>query len=126
MAKPGRPTKYDKAFCEQAVAFLAHGYSVAALAGELGVSKQTLYNWQDEHPEFFDAVKRGQAKAALWWENVLRTCATTGTTSTAAIFGLKNRAPEEWRDRVEHSGPDGGPIAIQKIEYAIVDPSAED
>ena len=39
------------------------------------------------------------------------------------IFGLKNRAAEDWRDRVEHTGADGGPMqSVQRIEYAVVDP----
>jgi hypothetical protein len=34
--------------------------------------------------------------------------------TTAAIFWLKNRKPDDWRDRQqhEHSGPAGGPIQV--------------
>ena len=37
--------------------------------------------------------------------------------TTAAIFWLKNRKPEEWRDKqaVEHSGPNGGPIETRSL-----------
>lgn len=40
--------------------------------------------------------------------------------TTAAIFWLKNRKPEKWRDRVDntHSGADGGPIVIQDTDAA--------
>lgn len=34
---------------------------------------------------------------------------------TAAIFWLKNRRGQEWRDKVatELSGPDGGPVSLE-------------
>lgn len=100
----GRPSEYDPAYCEKAVEFLAEGFSVAALAGEIGVQKQTVYNWMDENPEFLDAVKAGQAKATLWWEKANKSNAVTGEgNATSCIFGLKNRAPDEWRDKTEQT-----------------------
>ncbi len=108
MGMLGRPTDYDPAFCEQAVEFLKDGYSLAALAGELGVARSTVYLWADTHPAFSDAVKRGQAGAVLWWEKQNRNLAmgTGEGNATSIIFGLKNRAPDEWRDKTEtqHSG----------------------
>lgn len=103
----GRPSLYDPAFCDEAATFLADGYSVAALAGHLGVCTATVKNWMGEHPEFLAAVKRGQAGAVLWWEKANRNLAMTGEgNATACVFGLKNRASDEWRDKVEteHSG----------------------
>lgn len=32
--------------------------------------------------------------------------------TTACIFWLKNRKKDEWRDRQEHTGADGGPIQL--------------
>ena len=126
----GRPTDYDPAYCDEARAFLADGYSLAALAGHLGVTRQTVYNWVEEHPEFFDAVKTGQAAATLWWEKANRNLALTGEgNATAIIFGLKNRASDEWRDvkATEITGKDGGPIhtKAEPAEWTIVDPETE-
>lgn len=103
----GRPSKYDPAFCEEAITFLSEGYSIAALAGHLGVAVSTVKLWVQEHPEFSDAVKRGQAGAVYWWETANRNLAITGDgNATACVFGLKNRASDEWRDKIEteHSG----------------------
>lgn len=103
----GRPSLYDPAYCDEAVTFLKDGYSVAALAGHLGVCYATVKNWMNEHPEFLAAVKRGQAGAVLWWEKANRNLALTGEgNATACVFGLKNRASDEWRDKIEteHSG----------------------
>ena len=47
------------------------------------------------------------------WEARLAKIADEGGgngSAVSVIFGLKNVAPEEWRDRIEHTGKDGGPI----------------
>lgn len=104
----GRPSKYDEAHCDGAREFLKDGYSVAAFAGSIGVSYSTVRLWMNEHSEFSDAVKDGQAGAALWWEERNRDLAQGigEGNATSVIFGLKNRAPDEWRDKreTEHSG----------------------
>ena len=97
-----RPTKYNPEFCEQAIEFMAEGYSTKAFAGSIGVSLSTVYKWIDEHPEFSESVKAGQSAAARWWEDKLRQVASTGDGSAAAaIFGVKNRSQEEWKDKHE-------------------------
>lgn len=81
------------------------GYSVAALAGHIGVAVSTVKLWVNEHPEFSDAVKIGQASAVLWWEARARDIALGNEDAgnpTITIFGLKNRASEEWRDMTEN------------------------
>jgi len=127
-----RPTDYDPDYCAVAEAFLADGFSLAALAGHIGVARSTVYKWVDEHPEFSDAVKTGQAKAVLWWETANRNLALTGEgNATSIIFGLKNRASDEWRDvkSTEITGKDGGAIQtdnVQRIERVICDPANPD
>lgn len=37
--------------------------------------------------------------------------------TTAGIFWLKNRSPEKWRDRIEATGADGGPIKLIIEDY---------
>ena len=111
----GRPTKYDPKYCKQVVEVLKDGYSIAGFAAEIGVSVQTIYNWMQEYPAFFDAVKDGQTAAARWWEERIRQIAAGGDgNATAAIFGLKNRLPSEWRDKTETeiTGKDGGPVVL--------------
>ena len=43
---------------------------------------------------------------------------TTAPATTAAIFWLKNRRPDKWRDikAQEISGPDGAPLLIKWLE----------
>ena len=106
----GRPTKYDPAYCDQIIDFMAQGYSITAFAGSIRVARSSVYLWAEEHPEFSDAIKIAEAAAAVWWEDRLRSNATEGVgNATACVFGLKNRARDDWRDRREHdhSNTDG-------------------
>lgn len=112
----GRPSKYVDAYCNEVIECLALGHSVTAFAGQIGVARSTVFKWAEEHPEFSDALKVGQAKATAYWESILKDVAKNGGgNATAAIFGLKNRASEDWADKVvqEHTGKDGGPIQTE-------------
>jgi transposase len=123
----GRPTKYDPAFCERVINLMSEGLSLGACAGEIGVSRSTAELWEKEHPEFSGAVKVGRAKAQLYWERALQRVAQRGGgpgTATAVIFGLKNRSPDDWREKTETAIT--GQIAVTKVEWAIVDPQADD
>lgn len=113
MAKTGRPSKYEPKFCDMLQEHFQQGYSFESFGGVAGVSKQTLYNWCDEHEEFLDAKRTYETASQLEWEKRLRSLATTGEgNATAIIFGLKNRASDSWRDMkaTELSGPNGEPI----------------
>ena len=117
----GRPTKYKKAYCQLLKHHMTEGASIASFAASIDVSRQTITNWADENPDFLVALKDGKAKCAAWWEDKLRDIAMTGGaggTTTAVIFGLKNMAAEDWRDKqdIEHSGE----IMVGEIERSVV------
>lgn len=124
----GRPTKYNPVFCDEAVEFMSQGYSTKAFAGHIGVSLSTVYKWMDEHQEFSDAIKTAQAAGAKWWEDALRNVASSGQgNASAAIFGVKNRSQEEWKDKAEldHSSSDGtmSPTRIELVPASSDDDS---
>ena len=127
----GRPSEYDPAYCDLLKDHFAEGYSFESFGGVVGVSKQTLYNWCEAHPEFLDAKKTYETASQLAWEKRLRSLATSGEgNATAIIFGLKNRASDSWRDvkATEITGKDGGPIEqnVGRIERHVVDPQNTD
>lgn len=64
----GRLTKYRPEYCELAIKFMDKGYSKYALAGKLRVSRDTIYEWCKNYPEFSDCIKRGEARSILFWE----------------------------------------------------------
>lgn len=126
----GRPSKYDPAFCEQIVAFMAQGYSVAAFAGHIDVARSTINEWADQHPEFSEALSRGKNKRLLHWEtDALRVAQKGGGPGTATIitFGLKNMGGEDWNapDRVEMTGRDGAPL-VTTVKIVAADDDGND
>lgn len=115
----GRPSKYSPAYCDEVIQHMAEGYSLEAFAGVIGVAPSTVYLWQNEHEAFSEAIKIGRAKAALIWEKRLASLATTGQgNATAVIFALKNRFPDQWRDRQEVDQTVRGDL---KHEHSTVD-----
>jgi hypothetical protein len=101
---------------------MQEGASLTSFAAEIGVARSSINEWMEHNPEFSEAVKIAKAKCAAWWEARGRALAQAGGgpgAATAVIFGLKNMAPEDWRDKVEthHSGE----LAIKRIERRVVD-----
>jgi len=114
--KAGRPTRYKEVYCDEVISFMAQGYSLTAFAGEIGVARSTINEWMAHFPEFSEATKVAKAKCARWWEDRNRKNAEEGGgNATAAIFGLKNMAPDDWREKSEHevTGKDGGPLKTE-------------
>lgn len=126
----GRPSKYREEFVSQAKKLVQLGATDAELADFFEVAISTIYLWKVVHQEFSDALKLGKDVAdrrveeALYHRamgyshedtdiRVVDGCVVEtpiikryAPDTTAAIFWLKNRKPDEWRDKrdVEHSG----------------------
>ncbi len=116
-----RPTKYDPAYCDAVVEHMKDGASLTSFAASIEVCRDTISEWANVHPEFSAAVKRGKAVCASWWESLARKGAEGGDANpTLCIFGLKNMAAEDWRDKqdVEHSGH----VEVSGIERTFVKP----
>ena len=97
--KPDGPALYRPEYCKRAIEFMGHGvFSVTALAGELGVAKDTIYEWISVHAEFSAAIRKARAARVAALEAKLLTT-SQGVGVTAAIFALKNADPDEWQDR---------------------------
>ncbi len=94
----GRPTAYTKAMADEIISLMATGLSLTASAADLGVHRDTLYDWEKTNPEFSDAIKLARGKRQLFLERRLIT-ATEGPVVTSSIFALKNAAPEDWREK---------------------------
>src|SRR3546814_19316421 len=93
----GRPSKYQPAYCVEVISCLAEGHSVTAFAGRIGVARSSVFKWADEHPEFSDALKIGQAKATEFWEKILQDVATNGGgKAQAGTLVLKHTAATNW------------------------------
>lgn len=75
------------------------GLSMQEIAHNIGISRRTLYNWQDQSEPIRKALEQSRELADIVVENALFTSAITGNV-LAQIFWLKNRRPQYWRDKV--------------------------
>lgn len=148
----GRPSKFQPEFVAQAEKLCKLGATDMEIADFFEVDVRTLYRWKAEHEGFCQALKSGKEQAderverslfarAIGYEHddmdirvvegvVVQTPIRKHypPDTTAGIFWLKNRRSAEWRDKVqqEHTGADGGPVQIEKIERVIVRPANPD
>lgn len=114
----GRPTKYRPEYCEMIIEHMAKGLSKEAFAGVIGIHKETIYNWAEANSEFSDAIKIGEAKCRVFWEqagidgmmgNI------EGFNAASWVFNLKNRFG--WRDRQEVTGENGAPFTVRIVKH---------
>lgn len=134
----GRPTSYKPEYCNIARAMCMRGATNADLADAFDVTISTIYLWQATHAEFSESIKAGKDLVDDFVERSLYLQAVgyahddvdvrviddqvvltplrkqIPPNPTAAIFWLKNRRPDRWRDikAVELSGRDGGAITF--------------
>ena len=124
--KQGRPSKYKEEYAEQAYNYCLLGAIDKQLAIFFSVDVSTIHQWKHDHPDFSDSIKKGKEVADLEVTQSLKKRASgmklkkqtvkdgvivetedeIPPDTAAAIFWLKNRQPEFWRDnqKIEHSG----------------------
>lgn len=122
----GRKSTYKPEYAQIAQIASKHGLTDVELAKELKVQPSTLYKWQRQYPEFAEALKLGKDnpddrvekslyhRAIGYSYDAVKIMQYQGQPvvvpytehvppdTTAAIFWLKNRRREEWRDRHEN------------------------
>lgn len=128
----GRPSKYEPWMLRAAAAVARWGATVPEIAEVLGVEKSTVDLWLHNDVEFSGAVKGARKWSDEEVARSLRKRAIGYTRKdgmhipghpTAQIFWLKNRQPDKWRDRIEHTGADGqslGNLDAQQIVDGLV------
>lgn len=107
----GRPPAYDASWMpEAAAAAVAEGKGIAGAAVACDVSKQAIYDWMHDHPEFLYAIQRADAKGELAMFDMHEKMSPASW-----IFAMKNRAGWVNTDGVELTGKNGGPVQIQSV-----------
>lgn len=134
-----RPSSYNPEYAPQAEKLCKLGATDKEMADFFGVSEKTLNTWKQAHPEFLQSLKKGKVladanvaerlyqRAMGYTHEAVKIFPQCGTENgplivpytehyppdtTAAIFWLKNRARDKWRDKTEQevSGKDGAPL----------------
>jgi hypothetical protein len=83
---------------ERVEALAGLGMSISQIATALGCSERAIYKNKNTNNQLMQALKNGRAKGLVKVANALYQDAIKGNT-TAQIFYLKNRDPENWSDR---------------------------
>ena len=128
-----RPHKLDEDKIARVVEALRAGNYMETSAAYAGISKSILYKWladgrevrqkvakggiasdlEAKQLELLDAVEKARAEAEVRNVHLIQQAAQGGTWQAAAWF-LERSHPGKWgrREKVEMSGPDGGPITL--------------
>lgn len=62
---PHNPSKYKPEFCNQIIKHCRNGGTIEQFASEVGVHKDTLYQWADKHPDFAYAKSRAKQESEI-------------------------------------------------------------
>lgn len=136
----GRPSEYTDVTATQAEKLALLGATDQEIADFFGVDVRTIYRWKLDHSEFCQALKSGKEvsderverslyQRAIGYEQddvkifmpanaeapvYAPYRARIAPDTTAAIFWLKNRRSQDWRDKreTELTGSGGGPIQV--------------
>jgi transposase-like protein len=122
----GRKTIYSPKMAEIARRCCERGMTDIEVADILGIGLATLYRWKAQHPAFSRVFKLGKAEAddrverslysrAVGYDYIAEKAAMTRhgqktmryrahipPDTTAAVWYLKNRRPDRWRDSFRH------------------------
>jgi hypothetical protein len=101
--KVGRPKKLpvtDELLVEVR-GLASQGLTRKQISAALGISEALRCRMMNNEPEFKTAIEEGEAAGIAQVTNSLMVAARSGNV-TAQIFYLKNRDPDNWRDRREY------------------------
>lgn len=123
----GRPSAYRPEYCQRVIEAGKVGKSIVGMAVACGVCRDTLSNWAEEYPEFFQALKEAQDLSQDWWEERGRIHmledygeGAHGTKLNAPVWSrsMAARFPKDWREKTEQTiqGANGGPVAITQLD----------
>jgi hypothetical protein len=154
----GRPTEYKEEYCVQVEKLCKLGATDKEIADFFDVEESTINNWKIAHPEFLESMKKGKTLAdanvadrlyqrAIGFEHdseeikIVSDGQGMGSSiervpvrkiyppdTAAAIFWLKNRQRNKWRDKQEiestninYNSKDLTPDEIKAIGKALED-----
>ena len=122
-----RPTKYKPEYIEQARKLCVKGFTDIDLAEFFEVNESTINEWKNKHPKFSKSLKDGKVEhdnrsvvrslleRATGYSHeedrilanpkdpnkpiIVKTIKHYPPDATSMIFWLKNRQPEDWKER---------------------------
>lgn len=144
--KRGQPAKIGPEERKTLLAYSKFGLTDKQLAEGVGINEQTLTRYKRKDPDFCRSLKENKDladsmvrkslfKLALGYEyyedmankdGAVRCLKYAKPDVTACIFWLKNRQPEEWRDKHEHDLGKGATGALEGLAKIFAKGSARE
>lgn len=124
----GRPEyQVTKELLDKVESLAAQGLTEKQICDCIGWSQETLIQKKKSYSELSEAIKRGKSKGLALVTQSLIANAKAGNV-TAQIFFLKNRDPDNWKDRRDNtlSDPNGNSIPITHIELVAPEIDSND
>jgi hypothetical protein len=121
--KVGRPPSMTQDVVNKLEQAFSLGASDLEACFYAGISKPTLYKYQDENPEFIDRKKALKEKLVLKARSVVADALENKDKQTAQWY-LERRKKDEFSTKVEneHTGKDGKPIeTTSEVRITFVD-----
>lgn len=94
-----RKTKYTPELVQRICGALEFGATHEIACGYAGIVPSTFYEWLKKKPEFSEAVKGAEARAAVKWLAKIEQAATTHW--QAAAWKLERRYPSQYGRTVQ-------------------------
>lgn len=122
----GAKTKFEEKYCDMLLSHMSQGLSYETFSAVIGVTRKTLYNWEDKHKKWVEAKEKAIELCQTFWEK-LGVFGAMGATiknskgevidyskvnSAMWIFNMKNRF--NWKDRMDMTTDD------EKIDGTVV------
>lgn len=142
MAKRGPPSSFKPDYCDLARKFCMLGATNEDLGRMFDVTRRTIDYWMVDFPDFAASVKAGRAiadanvaeklhaRAIGYSHPAVRIMKSGGRPLTVAytqhyppdtqacLFWLRNRCPQNWRDKAEHEYREA-PRRLAELDAAV-------
>ncbi len=111
----GAPTKFNKARADAICESLRNGNTRTCAAEANGISRETLRLWLADNLAFLGEVEKAEADAEEAMATVVKRAAVKNW--CAAAWWLERRRRDDYgkQEKIEHSGPGGGPLRLEYV-----------
>lgn len=132
----GRPSGFSDDAESAILEIIRNGGTLDEAAEAAKVNARTVLRWLEADDEFRRKYAQAREDQGDWFADKIASIALDpareGSDITARVNALKwlagKRKPKVYGDKVtnEHTGADGGPIQVSRVERVIVRPNAPD